>query len=141
MANIVMIGAGSLIFGAGTLVDLAHFREELAGSTIALVDVDAEKAALMGRLAERINQEAGAPFKIVATTDRLEALPGADFVITAAAIRREELWGVDWDIVSAAGIKQTYGESGGPGALSHTLRNVPLILSICRDVERLAPNA
>jgi alpha-galactosidase len=141
MPKIVLIGAGSVVFGAGTLIDLIHFRDQLAGSTIALVDVDAGKAALMGGLAERINREAGSPYTVSASTERRDVLEDADFVITSPAIKREELWKVDWDIIRAAGIKQTYGECGGPGALSHTLRNVPMILSICRDVEKLAPRA
>jgi alpha-galactosidase len=33
------------------------------------------------------------------------------------------------------------GENGGPGGLSHALRNIPVILDIAKDVERLAPNA
>ena len=47
----------------------------------------------------------------------------------------------DWDIIHGAGIRQTYGENGGPGSLSHTLRNVPMLEAICRDVEELAPHA
>lgn len=141
MSKVVMIGVGSMVFGAGTLVDLVYFKDQLARSTISLVDIDPEKTDLMRRLAEKINKEAGSPFKVEASTDRRDVLPGADFVILSPAIKREELWRVDWDIIHSAGIKQTYGECGGPGALSHTLRNVPLILSICRDVEDLAPKA
>jgi hypothetical protein len=33
MSKIVMIGVGSVCFGAGTIGDLIHYREELAGST------------------------------------------------------------------------------------------------------------
>lgn len=136
-----MIGVGSMVFGAGTLVDLLYFKEHLAGSIIALVDIDSDKLELMHQLAIKLNREADSPFTIEASTDRRMVLAGADFVITSPAIKRETLWRRDWDIIQAAGIRQTYGESGGPGALSHTLRNVPLILAICQDVEALAPAA
>ena len=33
------------------------------------------------------------------------------------------------------------GENGGPGAVLHTLRSLHLILPICRDIERLCPDA
>jgi alpha-galactosidase len=33
------------------------------------------------------------------------------------------------------------GENGGPGGLSHAMRNIPLLLEIAKDVEALAPNA
>ncbi len=141
MPKIVMIGVGSMVFGAGTLVDLLYFKDQLAGSTVALVDIDPEKTELMHLLADKLNREAGSPFTIEASTNRRTVLAGADFVITSPAIKREELWRRDWDIIHTAGIRQTYGESGGPGALSHALRNVPLLLSICRDIEALAPEA
>ena len=62
-------------------------------------------------------------------------------MVTSPAILREELWKKDWDIIHGAGIRQTYGENGGPGSLSHTPRNVPMLEAICRDVEELAPHA
>jgi alpha-galactosidase len=33
------------------------------------------------------------------------------------------------------------GENGGPGALFFTLRTIPLVLDICRDMEELCPDA
>jgi alpha-galactosidase len=141
MAKITLIGAGSVCFGAGTIGDCIYYRNELAGSTISLVDLDKEKLDLMKTLADKMNKDAGSPFKIEASLDRREVLDGSDFVVTSPAILREQLWKKDWDIINGAGIKQTYGENGGPGSLSHTLRNIPLILSIARDVEELAPNA
>ena len=141
MPKIVLIGVGSVCFGAGTIGDLMYFRNDLAGSTIGLVDTDAEKLELMKNLADTMNRDAGLPFKIEASMERREVLPGADFVVTSPAIKREELWKRDWDILKAAGIKQTYGENGGPGSLFLTLRNVPLLLSIFKDVEELAPHA
>lgn len=136
-----MIGVGSLCFGAATMHDLLYYKDVLAGSTVALVDVDREKLSLMEILVNKMNAQAKSPFKIKAEIDRRRVLEGADFVILSPAIKREELWQKDWEIINGAGIKQTYGENGGPGALSHTLRNVPLILSIARDIEKLAPRA
>jgi alpha-galactosidase len=141
MAKIVLIGVGSVCFGIGTLGDLMYYKDVLAGSTIGLVDIEAEKLSLMRNVADIMNRGAGMPYTIEADLDRRQILTGADFVITSPAIKREELWEKDWEIINGAGIKQTYGENGGPGCLSHTLRNVPLMLSIFRDVERLAPNA
>jgi alpha-galactosidase len=33
------------------------------------------------------------------------------------------------------------GENGGPGAVFHTMRNIPIILDICKDIENLCPEA
>lgn len=141
MPKFVLIGVGSAVFGAKTIGDLIHFKDVLEGSTISLVDIDQEVLGLMETVARTMNKEAGSPFTIEASADRRDVLADADFVVTSPAIKREELWKIDWEIIHGAGIKQTYGENGGPGSLSHTLRNIPMMLAICRDVEELAPNA
>lgn len=38
-------------------------------------------------------------------------------------------------------MRQPYGENGGPGGLAHTLRQVPALLAIAHDMERLCPDA
>jgi len=141
MAKFVLIGVGSAVFGAKTIGDLIHFKDVLGGGTISLVDIDPEMLNLAETMARKMNDRAGAPFTIEASTERRDVLADADFVVTSPAIKREELWLRDWEIINGAGIKQTYGENGGPGSLSHTLRNIPMMLAICRDVEALAPDA
>jgi len=138
--KIVVIGAASASFGPGCLVDAINC-EGLAGSEIALVDIHAENLEVMAKLARRVNEQSGAGFKITHTTDRLQALPGAEFVITCFAVERNELWKLDWKIPLKHGIKQVLGENGGPGGLSHSLRNIPIMLDICRDMEKLCPKA
>ncbi len=141
MAKIVLIGAGSVSFGTGTLCDLFAAREELKGSTIALVDINPESLRLMTQVAQRLNEATGKPFVIEATTDRCAALPGAQFVITSIAVKRNERWRLDFQIPLKHGVKQVLGENGGPGGLFHAMRNIPIILDICRDIERHCPDA
>lgn len=138
--KIVFIGAASASFGPACLLDAIHC-EGLAGSTLILVDIDAERLEIMARLARRLNEVSGAGLIIEHTTDRCQALPGAEFVINSIAIDRNELWKLDWSIPLKHGIKQVLGENGGPGGLSHSLRNIPAILAICHDMERLCPEA
>ena len=38
-------------------------------------------------------------------------------------------------------MRHVLGENGGPGGLSHALRNIPILLGIAKDIERLAPDA
>lgn len=139
--KIVMIGVGSICFGAKSINDLIYYKDALAGATLSLVDIDEERLGLMAGLARTMNEKAGSPFVIEQSTERKAVLPGADFVITSPAIRREELWKQDWDVLRAAGCRQTYGENGGPGSLFLTLRNIPMMLDIAKDIERLAPSA
>jgi len=141
MTKIVLIGAGSVSFGPRTLCDLFAYREKLRGSTIALVDTNPESLHLVTAVAKLINEKTGKPFVIEATPDRASALRGAEFVIISVAVKRNERWRLDFQIPLKHGVKQVLGENGGPGGLFHAMRNIPIILDICRDIERLCPRA
>ncbi len=139
--KVVIIGAGSAIFGLGTLATLLR-SPKLRGGTLGLVDLNAEGLALVEALARRLNREWDAGLAIESSTDRQELLPGADFVIVSIEVGpREGLWRRDWEIPLQFGLRQPYGENGGPGGLAHTLRQVPAMLAIARDMERLCPDA
>ena len=139
--KIVLIGAGSASFGLRTLSDLIAQRRSLEGSTLVLVDTDEAALERMGRLARRACTEMDVPYAIEQTTDRREALPGAEFVVISVEVNRNPLWKLDFEIPLKHGVKHVLGENAGPGGLSHTLRTVPLVLEICRDVESLSPHA
>jgi alpha-galactosidase len=141
MTKIVLIGAGSVSFGPSTLRDLFAQREQLRGSTVSLVDINPEGLHLMAAVAKQMNEAAGRPFVIQATTDRTQALPGAGFVIISIAVKRNERWRLDFEIPLKHGVKQVLGENGGPGGLFHAMRNIPVVLDICRDIEHLCPQA
>ncbi|MCA9908083.1 MAG: hypothetical protein KC519_05485, partial [Anaerolineae bacterium] len=139
--KIVMIGAGSAIFGLGALARLMQ-SPRLHGSELALVDVDADGLRTMHQLADKMNQAWDTQMTITSSTDRTEVLPGANFVIVSVQVGpRETVWELDWQIALRHGVRQPYAENGGPGAFSHTARNLPLILDIARDMERLCPDA
>ncbi len=138
--KIVFIGAGSASFGLSMFRDV-FISKELAGSTLTLVDINEENLDRMYKLAFKMNEISGAGLKIQSTTDRKEALPGAEFVVNSIAIERNRLWKHDFEVPRKYGIRQTLGENGGPGALFFTMRTIPLIMDIVRDMEELCPNA
>jgi alpha-galactosidase len=139
--KIVIIGAGSAIFGLGAMATLIR-TESLRGSELALVDINAPGLETMTKLACMMNEAWEAEMQITSTPDRTEALPGADFVIVSIQVGpREEVWELDWRIPLKHGIRQPYAENGGPGSIAHTFRNTPVILGIARDMERLCPEA
>lgn len=144
MANpprIVLIGAGSAIFGLSALATIVR-SERLRGSELWLVDINERGLDTMTRLAELMNREWGAEMRIGSTTDRRQALPGANFVVVSVQVGpREEVWEKDWRIPLRHGIRQPYAENSGPGAFAHTARNQPLMLAIARDMEELCPDA
>jgi alpha-galactosidase len=139
--KIVVIGAGSASFGPKILADVILSAPDLKGSTLSLVDINAEGLSLMAKLAERMDEEWNSQLKIESSVDRKRALEGAEFVIVSIAVDREKCWRQDWEIPLKYGIRQPLGENGGPGALAHTCRNVPIIMDICRDMEKICPDA
>src|SRR5919202_2011076 len=139
--KIVIIGAGSASFGLNSLATLLR-EPSLRGSTLALVDINADGLGLVYRLAERMNGQWDAGLTIDPTTDRRAVLDGADFVVCAIEVGpREELWRLDWEVTLRHGLRQPYAENGGPGGFAHTARNTPHILDIARDMERPCPGA
>jgi alpha-galactosidase len=139
--RIVLIGAGSAQFGLGTLSEI-FYTPELAGSKVVLHDID---AAALERVAAEARSHVAAhhlPYTVEATTVRREALQGADYCIISIEVgNRFTLWEQDWHVPLSYGIRQVYGENGGPGGLFHALRIVPPILAICEDIQAVCPAA
>ena len=62
-------------------------------------------------------------------------------MVNSVAIDRNRLWKFDFEIPRKYGIRHTLGENGGPGGVFFTLRTIPLIMDIVRDMERFCPDA
>lgn len=140
-AKIVLVGAGSQDFGIESISGLMRERQALRGTTVTLMDIDASALERMAAVARQAVQELDAEVVIETTTDRGEAVRGADFVIVSVEVDRMATWQRDWEIPLEHGFNHMLGENAGPGGLSHSLRTIPLVLDICRDVEALAPEA
>ncbi|PJF39349.1 MAG: hypothetical protein CUN54_08900, partial [Phototrophicales bacterium] len=139
--KIVVIGAGSAIFGLGALSTLMQYPA-MKGTELALCDINAEGLEVIHKLADKMNQSWDAGMTITSSTERRNLLPDADFVIVSIQVgQREDVWERDWRIPLKHGVRQPYAENGGPGSFSHMARNLPLIIDIARDMEDLCPDA
>jgi alpha-galactosidase len=139
--RIVLIGAGSAQFGYGTMGDVFQSKV-LEGSHVVLHDINPDSLAVVHQTGQRFIADNDLPFSLSATTSRPEALEGADYCIISIEIGdRFALWEQDWRIPQQYGIRQVYGENGGPGGLFHSLRIIPPILEICGDVIEICPEA
>jgi len=139
--KVVLIGAGSANFGLGTMGDLLR-SQVFAGSEICLHDINPTALKRTQEFGQRYIQKLNLAFTLTATTDRKEALQGATFCIISIEVgNRFDLWDQDWMIPLQFGIRQVYGENGGPGGLFHSLRIIPPILEICSDILRICPDA
>jgi alpha-galactosidase len=139
--KIAIIGAGSASFGPTTLATIIR-DPRLRGSELALVDLNEQSLNNVIRVAERMNEAWAANMTIRASTNRREVLAGMNFVIVSIEVPpREELWRMDWQIPLKHGLRQPYGENGGPGGLMHACRQIPPFLAIAHDMEELCPDA
>ncbi|WP_457557542.1 family 4 glycosyl hydrolase [Candidatus Harpocratesius sp.] len=139
--KIVLIGAGSLQFGLGTVGNILH-SSILAGCTITLHDINKENLELIEKACQSAITSLQSTCKLEVSTDRKQALKDADFIISSIEVTpRFELWDQDLWIPRELGNKQMMGENGGPGGLFHALRIIPPILDICDDIQKICPEA
>ena len=141
MSRIVLIGAGSTVFGLGVVSDIFKSKY-FQNSTIVLHDINPEALEKTYKIAKKYKEELGKKVLLQATTSRSEALKGANFCLISIEVGdRFQLWDQDWKLPLQYGIRQVYGENGGPGGLFHSLRIIPPILEICRDIQAICPDA
>ncbi|MGD2178316.1 MAG: alpha-glucosidase [Anaerolineae bacterium] len=139
--KIVLIGAGSAMFGLRTLGDIFK-SAPLETSAVVLHDINPQALQRVEHIARRYVQQQELPYTLSATTSRREALEDATFCVIAIEVGdRFELWEQDWRIPQQYGFRQIYGENGGPGGLFHALRIIPPILEICDDIAAICPEA
>jgi alpha-galactosidase len=140
MTKVTFIGAGSTVFARNLLGDILS-HEELAGSEIALFDIDAERLATSELVAHRVVEALDAPAKIVATTDRRTALDGADYAINMIQVGGyEPATVVDFEVPKQFGLRQTIADTLGIGGIMRGLRTIPVLLDICADMEAVCPD-
>jgi len=139
--KIVVIGAGSLQFGLGSVGSVIH-SEILDGSTICLHDINEENLGLATQACQSAVETGKLNYTVEESLDRKEALKNATYVINAIEIPpRFKLLRWDFEFPMMYGSTQITGENGGPGGLFHSLRVIPPILDICEDIQKICPNA
>jgi alpha-galactosidase len=62
-------------------------------------------------------------------------------VTVTIAVGGARAWERDVRIPEAHGVRQTVGDSVGPGGVFRALRHVPELVAIARDMEELCPDA
>lgn len=140
MVKIAFIGAGSFGFTRGLVRDILTFPL-LKGATLALMDIDPLRLDYIKRAVDRIVSEGNYPAKVIATTDRAEALTGANAVICTILAGGVQVWRHDIEIPKKYGVDTNVGDTRGPSGIFRALRTIPVMLSICRDMEKHCPDA
>jgi len=137
--KVVTIGGGSSY--TPELIDGFIKRyAELPVTDYYLLDIEEgkEKLEIVGKLAQRMVAEAGLPMNIHLTLDREEALKDADFVTTQLRVGFLDARINDEKIPLKYGVLGQ--ETTGPGGFMKAQRTIPVLLDICKDMERWCPN-
>jgi alpha-galactosidase len=140
MPKITFIGAGSLVFTRNLTNDIL-LTPALSGSTIALMDVDAQRLEQSRQIVQSMIDRRGSKATVVATLDRKQAIEGSDYVITTFQQGGLDAYKLDVEIPQQYGVEQCVGDTLGPGGVFRALRTIPVLIDICSDIDQLAPEA
>ncbi|WP_432699423.1 6-phospho-beta-glucosidase [Kluyvera cryocrescens] len=138
--KVVTVGGGSGY--TPELIDgFIKRHAELPVSEYWLVDIDAgkEKLEVVGALAQRMVKKAGIDMVVHLTTHLEEALIGADFVTTQIRVGQLAARIQDEKIPLRYGVLGQ--ETTGPGGFMKAQRTIPVLLALCRKMEKYCPNA
>ena len=138
--KIAFIGAGSVVFTRNLVRDVLSFPA-FSDCTIALMDINEDNLALAKAATEKIIQTGKHPATVLATTNRAEALSGADGVLCTIQVGSEQAVAADILIPDQYGVNINVGDTRGPSGIFRYLRTVPVVLDICKDIEKYCPDA
>jgi alpha-galactosidase len=140
MAKIAFIGAGSFGFTRTLVRDILTF-DAFKDASIALMDIDDARLNYVTRAVEKIVKAGNYPAKVISTKNRKEALEGADGVLCTILNGDVDIWRYDIEIPKEYGVDINVGDTRGPAGIFRTLRTIPVMLDICKDIEKYCPNA
>ena len=139
-SKITFIGAGSTVFAKRLIGDILSFPE-LANSKICLHDIDENRLKTSEIVARRITQTLGAQSTVEVTTDRSRAFDGATYAINMIQVGGYRPCTVtDFEIPKRYGLRQTIADTLGIGGIMRAVRTIPVLIDMCRDMERICPN-
>jgi alpha-galactosidase/6-phospho-beta-glucosidase family protein len=140
MTKITILGGGSYTWGPTFLRDILA-TPELRGSTIVLEDILQDRVDLVYALGRKMIDDFQLDFHLEKTLSIEDALQGANFVILTITTGRLESMRHDLEIPARYGIRQSVGDTTGPGGLSRALRNIPVVAGIGSKVAEICPDA
>ncbi|HOV22218.1 MAG TPA: alpha-galactosidase [bacterium] len=140
MAKISFIGAGSFGFTRALVKDILTYPL-LRDATISLMDIDKERLEFIKRAVEKIIEVGKYPAKLEVTTDRKTSLKDADAVICTILAGGVHVWRYDIEIPKKYGVDFNVGDTRGAAGIFRALRTIPVMLDICKDIEKQCPDA
>jgi alpha-galactosidase/6-phospho-beta-glucosidase family protein len=140
MARITFVGGGSYSWMPSILGRLFK-TESFQNDHITIMDSDAQAADDIYQLALGLRKRFKSSVGVSRTTSLAESLDGADYVSLTISTGGLEAMRVDLEVPEKFGIYHTVGDTVGPGGMSRALRNVPVMVQLGRQMEKLCPKA
>jgi 6-phospho-beta-glucosidase len=129
--KLAVVGGGSTY--TPELVDgISRRSDRLSIDEIALLDIDQERLAIVGGLAQRMLARQGWPGRVLLTTDRDAAIEGADAVLVQLRVGGQAARLGDETLPPRFGLVGQ--ETVGAGGFAKALRTVPVILELAELV-------
>jgi 6-phospho-beta-glucosidase len=136
--RLTYIGGGSTR-APGTVASFVERAARFAGSELVLVDLDAERLAVVAEIGRRMARARSADIRITATTDRAAGLADAGVVLTSFRPGGFEARALDERLPLRHGVIGQ--ETQGPGGFFMALRSIHVMKGVVADIERMAPRA
>ena len=138
--KIAVIGGGSS-YTPELMEGIINNKDSLPVTEVVLIDIPEgkEKVSINTAFAKRMVEKAGLPISVRYTLDRREGLKDASFVIAQIRVggldarEKDERIPLKYDVIGQ--------ETTGPGGFFKALRTIPVMLSICRDMEEVCKDA
>ncbi len=138
--KIAVIGGGSS-YTPELMEGIINHKDSLPVTEVVLIDIPEgeKKVSINTAFAKRMAEKAGLPISVRYTLDRREGLKDASFVIAQIRVggldarEKDERIPLKYDVIGQ--------ETTGPGGFFKALRTIPVMLSICRDMEEVCKDA
>ena len=138
--KIAILGVGSFVFGPSVLHD-AIVQHQFPGMHLALFDPNRKAMELMARVGEQMARAVNLSVRITCHDSQVEAISSADFVVSTAAVELQKRFGIDCEIIGKLYPDHLITEFGGVAGISYTLRQIPLMCGLAKDMVKHCPKA
>lgn len=136
--NITIIGSGSA-YTPGIVNSILNNKDKLPIKQLTLIDNEEDRLHVIGDYVKILFKEKYPDIKVVLTTDRKTAFENMDFLFAQIRAGRLPLRSLDEKIPLKYNVPGQ--ETCGPGGFAFAMREIPAMISICKDVVKYAPDA